>query len=41
MKSIPIRWFEDTTKPLVDVDPSPNVEEMVEELSIEFGFTQD
>lgn len=41
MKSIPISWFEDTTKPLVDVYPSPNVEEMVEELSIEFGFTQD
>ncbi|MCY3857845.1 MAG: hypothetical protein OXG25_02930 [Gammaproteobacteria bacterium] len=38
MKSRPTSWYEDTTRPLVSVDPIPNVREMVDQLAEVFGF---
>ncbi|MCY4093774.1 MAG: nucleotidyl transferase AbiEii/AbiGii toxin family protein [Gammaproteobacteria bacterium] len=38
MKSRPTSWYEDTTKPLVGVDPLPDVREMVNQLAEVFGF---
>lgn len=41
MKSTPISWFDDTTKPLIGVDPQPNIASMVNALSSVFKFNHD
>lgn len=38
LKTKPTEWFHETTKPLIGVNPLPDVEEIVDSLTEVFGF---